>query len=143
MPRFCWLRSSGSCCSIRQKFPGSRAGAGGLHSARWHRQGLRSETVPLAERSLRSARHSPHSARSIGLHEIRILIASVTRLYPQFPDRGESCLRPALVPHGQSQGSPLLKGHRQLQTALCGCYQSPPRCARPLLPHPSAKELTV
>src|SRR3989441_7832070 len=40
------------------------------------------------------------------------------RLYPQFPGRGESCIRPALVLQGRSQGSPLLKGHRQLQTAL-------------------------
>src|SRR5207244_4046495 len=39
-------------------------------------------------------------------------------MYPQFPGRGESCIRPALVPQGRSQGSPLHKGHRQLQTAL-------------------------
>src|SRR2546427_7971967 len=45
-------------------------------------------------------------------------IAIFTRMYPQFPGRGESCIRPALVPQGRSQGSPLLKGHRQLQTAL-------------------------
>src|SRR6266702_317117 len=45
-------------------------------------------------------------------------IAIFTRMYPQFPGRGESCIRPALVPQGRSQGSPLHKGHRQLQTAL-------------------------
>src|SRR5437867_7661105 len=39
-------------------------------------------------------------------------------MYPQFPGRGESCIRPALVLQGRSQGSPLLKGHRQLQTTL-------------------------
>src|SRR3989442_15072407 len=32
-------------------------------------------------------------------------------MYPQFPGRGESCIRPALVPQGRSQGSPLHKGH--------------------------------
>src|SRR5207249_9531082 len=45
-------------------------------------------------------------------------IAIFTRMYPQFPGRGESCIRPALVPQGRSQGSPLHKGHRQLQTVL-------------------------
>src|SRR5207249_2976996 len=34
-------------------------------------------------------------------------IAIFTRMYPQFPGRGESCIRPALVPQGRSQGSPL------------------------------------
>src|SRR5439155_21749409 len=46
------------------------------------------------------------------------MIAIFTRMEPRFPGRGESCIRPALVLQGRSQGSPLLKGHRQLQTAL-------------------------
>src|SRR5947199_9940061 len=45
-------------------------------------------------------------------------MAIFTRMYPQFPGRGASCIRPALVPQGRPQGSPLRKGHRQLQTAL-------------------------
>src|SRR5437867_10664357 len=43
----------------------------------------------------------------------------------QQPARSARSIRPALVPQGGSQGSPLHKGHRQLQLALSGCECKP------------------
>ena len=76
------------------------------------------------------------------LEQLARFIAIFTRLYPQFPGRGESCIRPAFVPQGRPQGSPLHKGHRQLQTALRNMMRGEPRAYR-LRPYTKSRKYGV